>query len=57
MSSKFERPGSTDLDADADRAYDAQAASHLKPIAFALLVLLGLVGCGVMLWAILHMPA
>jgi hypothetical protein len=59
-SSKFEKPGSTDLDADgndADHAYKAQAASHLKPIAFALLVLLGLVGCGVVLWAILHMPA
>jgi hypothetical protein len=60
MSSKFEKPGSTDLDADgndADHAYEAQAVSRLMPIAFALFVLLGLVGCGVVLWAILHMPA
>ena len=52
MSSKFEKPGSTDLDADgndADHAYEAQAVSRPKPIAFALFVLLGLVGCGVVL--------
>jgi hypothetical protein len=50
--------GGTDADGnDADHAYEAQAVSRLKPIAFALFVLLGLVGCGVVLWAILHMPA